>query len=296
MPELPEVETVRRTLERAVVGRRVVAVELRRPDVVCDGETMSGAWKGDSVSAVLRHGKQLALVGERGCVACVHLGMSGRLCVYEPPEGETHNAHPPPAPPKGRGVQTFPVHTHVVWRFMDGSALAFTDPRRFGGVWCFTDEAALQEQRWGVLGPDALTITPGRLHAELSKTQRGLKAALLDQHLVAGLGNIYVDELLFATRIAPERCAAAVTREEARRLVGAMRRLLIRAIEAGGSTLRDYVDANGSPGSYALRHKVYGRGGQPCRRCRAVLRSDLIAGRTTVWCGRCQPGAVVTER
>lgn len=286
---MPEVETVRRTLARHLPGRRVVAVTVHRRDVV-RGETTT--LRGQRIERIERWGKQLALVGESlrnnpdshpgrgggvnsgggGCV-CVHLGMSGSLCLGRSGVGGGGKAD---------------SHVHVTWEFEDGMVLAFRDPRRFGGVWAFESERALLETRWRRLGPDGLLITPGQLYAGLSRTRRVLKAALLDQHLVAGLGNIYVDELLHAVKLHPRKLACGISKPDSVRLVRAMRRLLGRAIEAGGTTLRDYVDAEGRPGLFRGHHRVYGRGGEPCPRCRAVLETMVIAGRTTTACGRCQ--------
>lgn len=278
MPELPEVETVRRTLGVRVVGRRVTDVDVQRPDVVRGERSLL---RGQSIRGVIRHGKQLAIVGEDQTCICIHLGMSGQLLCL------ARDAQRPPSSGTGPRKQVSD-HVHVVWQLDDGSTLAFRDPRRFGGVWSFTSRRDLHETRWAKLGPDGLLITPGQLHAGLSRTQRALKAALLDQHLVAGLGNIYVDELLFAVGLHPRKLASEITKGESGRLVRALRRLLGRAIEAGGSTLRDYVDAEGQAGGYQTRHRVYGRGGQPCRRCRTLLETMALAGRTTVACRQCQ--------
>jgi formamidopyrimidine-DNA glycosylase len=184
-------------------------------------------------------------------------------------------------------------HRHVVWTLDSGRRLVFRDPRRFGGIWTFDSQPALLAARWASLGPDALAITPRRLREALGATARPIKAALLDQSLIAGLGNIYVDELLFrcrihpltpADRLAADHCAA----DGPRRLVAAMRRLLHSAIARGGSSVRDYVNANGSRGRFQQRHHVYGRAGLPCRRCAAPLISRPVAGRTTVFCPICQ--------
>jgi len=160
--------------------------------------------------------------------------------------------------------------------------------RRFGGVWTFPDRAALAAERWHRLGPDALAVRPAELNAGLGRTGRPIKAALLDQQVVAGLGNIYVDELLFAARLAPHARADGLDLPAVQRLVRQMRRLLRRAIDAGGSTFRDYVDAAGEAGRFQQSHRVYGRAGLGCRRCGRPLGSTLVAGRTTVWCPRCQ--------
>lgn len=281
MPELPEVETVRRTLATALIGRPMTRMHIRRRDVVRDPHRVARGLDGQRVTDVLRHGKQLAICFDRGAVVCVHLGMSGQLRVG-------HEAFPQPG--VGGRLESLKAmsHVHVVWSLSDGPSLCFRDPRRFGGVWVFRNERALREARWDRLGPDGLLITPGQLHAGLSRTRRALKAALLDQHLVAGLGNIYVDELLYAVKLHPRKLACEISKADNARLVRAMRRLLGRAIDAGGSTLRDYVDASGNAGGFQMAHRVYGRGGEPCRRCRAVLETMIIAGRTTTACGRCQ--------
>ncbi|MEL7087629.1 MAG: bifunctional DNA-formamidopyrimidine glycosylase/DNA-(apurinic or apyrimidinic site) lyase [Planctomycetota bacterium] len=306
MPELPEVETVRRTLGERVLGRQVVGVRVSRPGVVYAlneggrgpsrrigknrrrpaGEvTLRRALlEGERLARADRHGKQLALIGGGGLGVCVHLGMSGSLCVVGPspatPSGE-------PGGPGGVKAD----HVHVVWQLDDGAEVWFRDPRRFGGLWTFESEAQLRQTRWAKLGHDALAITPGRLHAGLSRTQRDLKTALLDQQLVAGLGNIYVDELLYTTRLHPQKIAATVTKAQSGRLVRAMRRILGNAIAAGGSTLRDYVDATNQAGGYQTRFKAYGRAGQPCGRCGRAMESLIVAGRSTSACPACQRGA-----
>ncbi len=269
MPELPEVEQVRRTLRSAVVGRRVVRASVRRADVV-HGAGPGDLLDGRTVADVQRRGKQLALVGDDGRCVCIHLGMSGQL------RHVTNGA-------------AEPRHTHVIWTLGGGGRVWFTDPRRFGGVWAFEHTNALHRERWDVLGPDAMRITPAVLWRSLQRTRRALKAALLDQGVVAGLGNIYVDELLFRARLHPLTAACAVERDAVGRLVPMMRRLLARAIAAGGSTLRDYVDATGEAGGFQRQHRVYGRSGQPCRRCGEPLESHVAAGRTTVCCPACQP-------
>ncbi|MEX0653987.1 MAG: bifunctional DNA-formamidopyrimidine glycosylase/DNA-(apurinic or apyrimidinic site) lyase [Phycisphaeraceae bacterium] len=285
MPELPEVENVRMTLARHLLGRRVVAVDLRRADVVTGSRTPAALLQGQRIARLTRHGKQLAIVGDTRCL-CVHLGMSGSLQIAKP----HHHINPLESCATAIAGDAL-KHVHALWQFDDGSTLEFRDPRRFGGLWTFASEQALHATRWAGLGEDALRITPARLHRQLQATRRPLKAALLDQTLVAGLGNIYVDELLFTARLPPLRPAYTLTGPETASLVRHMRTLLARAIAAGGSTLRDYVNGEGDPGGYQFRHRVYGRAGLRCRRrhCRGVVHTRLIAGRTTASCPRCQP-------
>lgn len=281
MPELPEVERVRRSLAAHVIGRRIVRVEIRRADVVDFGsprprtaKAMRGALlEGRALTRLDRRGKQLAMVSddEASPALCIHLGMTGSVMHQSPPL--------PPASEK---------HTHIIWHLDNGRVVSFHDPRRFGGVWCFPNQATLVASRWKSLGEDALTVEPAALHAQLRCTTRGLKAALLDQSVVAGLGNIYVDELLFTCGLHPLRHAHRLKAEAVEQLVYAMRDLLQRALASGGSTLRNYVDADGQSGGFQFEHRVYGRKGRECCRCQATLKSRVIAGRTTVYCPTCQ--------
>ena len=287
MPELPEVQSVRQTLLPRLRGRRVVGVVTGRYPVITGDPSSHALLLGRAIREIARHGKQLALVPDKdvGPVVCVHLGMSGSLRYYEPagPTGRSPQNQPPVADPDA-GHR----HVHVTWRLDDGGCLRFRDPRRFGGIWTYESYSQLHAQRWGRLGPDALTITPADLHRRLGATSRSIKAALLDQTLIAGLGNIYVDELLFACQLHPQTPANLLPPAMIRRLVRTMRRLLSRAIAAGGSTLRDYVNGDGDTGRFQTIHRVYGRAAQPCRRCRAPLAALVVAGRTSTFCPTCQ--------
>ena len=281
MPELPEVENVRRSLQPRLAGRTVVAVEVLRPDIIEGDPRPESLLLHQRLAPPLRHGKQLALAGARDTAApagtvnaaggaiAIHLGMTGSLCLCRPTQ--------PPAP-----------HTHVLWRLDDGGTLAFRDPRRFGGIWTFPSLDVLQRERWSSLGPDALSLSPDQLAPRLKSSSRGLKAALLDQALVAGLGNIYTDELLFRCRLHPATPAQRLTHPQSQNLVHTLRELLHEAVLAGGSTLRDYVDGDGRAGDYQNRHQVYGKAGQPCPRCSTPLTAGTFAGRSTTWCPRCQ--------
>jgi formamidopyrimidine-DNA glycosylase len=279
MPELPEVEHLRRTLLGALPGRRVVAVTLHRPDIctsIGDGgrpvrPRRQHLLLGATIRDVLRHGKNLAVLVADGRTLGIHLGMSGQVLVV-----------PPGRSPSRR------THIHATWRLDDGARLLFRDPRRFGGLWTFPSLDALRTARWAALGPDALTLTAPDLAAALAGSRRAVKAALLDQSAIAGVGNIYADEALFVARIRPQRPAAKLTPPEVLRLATAIRAVLEQATESGGSTLRDYVDAGGQAGRHQLAHAVYGRGGEACLVCGGGLRSTLVAQRTTVYCPRCQ--------
>ncbi len=279
MPELPEVEQTRRSLE-PLIGRRVTSVALRRRDI-CDSFGASGGARktseddlleGGRVARLERRGKQLAIIAEDKRSLCVQLGMSGRLRLILPD-----------------GDAMLPTHTHALWTFDDGSKLLFIDPRRFGGLSTYPDFDALQNYRWNALGPDALFIRPPHLARACAGSRRAIKTLLLDQSALAGVGNIYADESLFRARIHPVVSARALDREQIVRLSGAIRNVLGRAVDAGGTTLRDYSDSAGRKGRAQLLHAVYGRAGMACPRCGTSLAHLRVSQRATVFCPRCQP-------
>ncbi|MGI9013408.1 MAG: bifunctional DNA-formamidopyrimidine glycosylase/DNA-(apurinic or apyrimidinic site) lyase [Phycisphaerales bacterium] len=277
MPELPEVENVRRSLERLIVGRTVQRVRIGRADIVRrqdDCRSISQALlQGGRIAQIRRHGKQLAIICDDGRSMCVHLGMSGQLRVL------------------GMG-ERLPdaTHVHIAWLLDRGCGrMVFRDPRRFGGVWTFSSFDELQTARWSSLGPDALPLRAATLKRILAGSTRPIKAALLDQALVAGVGNIYADESLFRAGVLPGRPSASLDDVELARLATSIRNILRVAIGAGGSTLRNYVNPTGGRGSFVDDlAAVYGRGGQPCIVCGQPLQCGAVAQRTTVWCAQCQ--------
>lgn len=275
MPELPEVETVRLGLA-PIVGVPIERARVARRDVVRDEQErrrgrleMASLFEHSWIAETRRHGKQLALIGANGRVVLIHLGMSGQLLLMEDRQRVAGG------------------HAHVAWSFDNGRRLVFRDPRRFGGVWLITHENAL-DARWSRLGPDGLSVTARDLRAVLGGSKRALKAAILDQRAVAGVGNIYADEALFDAGLSPERRCDRVTQQEWARLAASVRRTLGAGLRSGGSTLRDYRRPDGSAGSASSTHRVYGRGGLACVRCGEVLAKTAIAQRTTVWCRVCQ--------
>lgn len=297
MPELPEVQRVRQTLARHLLGRTVINVQVNRADIITGQSTSAALLQGQTIHTLERHGKQLALCTsnpqasntdgkasmDSPCL-CVHLGMTGSL-----------RHHPPKSQPASGDMRDTPdpltaKHVHIVWTLDDGSHLTFTDPRRFGGLWTFPNFQSLLHQRWHTLGQDALTITPKQLYAKLAKTKRPIKAALLDQVTVAGLGNIYVDEALFDVAIHPMTPGSSITQEAVSGLVRAFKAILKRAIASGGSTIRSYTDGEGNSGTFQKTLKVYGRAGLPCVTCKHVLISTTVIGRTTTLCQYCQRG------
>ncbi|HVZ94451.1 MAG TPA: bifunctional DNA-formamidopyrimidine glycosylase/DNA-(apurinic or apyrimidinic site) lyase [Phycisphaerales bacterium] len=276
MPELPEVECVRRALAQSIIGRKVVGVRVRRRDFVTGPSDREHLLVGQRIAAVERRGKQLAVVGDRGGAIVLHLGMTGRLLVRDAKDSR-------------RTLK----HVHVEWVLADTNRgddieLLFQDARRFGGVWTFDDVGAVHDRWARELGPDGLRVTGAQLRAALGASKRAVKAALLDQRAVAGVGNIYADEALFAAAISPRRIAKRVTSEEWALLARSIRATLRKAIRCGGSTLRDYAMPDGAGGEYQRRHLVYGRGGEACTHCGETLRTAQVGQRTTVWCPKCQ--------
>lgn len=277
MPELPEVESIRRGIDRGVLGFRVAHVDVRRHDIL-EGTSAAGRSAAESlllndvIDRTERKGKQLAIISRRNAVVRVHLGMSGSLMVIDAP-----------AAPWG-------THTHIVWTLIQKACtryLVFRDPRRFGSVRTMSGLAELRDA-WNSLGPDALTISARVLRNALGERRTSIKAALLNQSLVAGVGNIYADESLFRSGIDPRRACAELSSGDIRDLAGAIRRVLREAVRRGGSSIRDYRDARGAAGSFQEFHQVYGRPGQPCLTCGRALAVICLAQRATVFCPTCQ--------
>ena len=266
MPELPEVQTVVNTLQPHAAGQRIVRVELRRRDVLTPrGIDLSAKLSGHQIQSITRRGKRIVFLLDTGHRFYIHLGMSGQLTV-----------HPPTA-------AALP-HTHLVLRLSNTLHLRFRDPRRFGGIFWLGDQPPADN-----MGPEPLTLRTAQLEKLLSQSRRPIKSALLDQSLVAGLGNIYVDESLFAAGIHPLTLAADLSPDQIARLNRSIKTTLRRAIQLGGSSLRDYFDADGRPGGFQHRHRVYHRDRQPCIRCKQIIEKITLAGRSTHFCPECQP-------
>jgi formamidopyrimidine-DNA glycosylase len=272
MPELPEVEEVRRSLEPHLLGIPVRATEVLRADFVTPFPPPLDQLVGHAFSRTHRHGKKLFLIADtaRAQTLLIHLGLSGRV-----------DWGPAAAP-----VQK---HTHVILHLANGADVRFRDPRRFGGLWYYpTFDAALAAET-AALGPDALTLTPDHLaHWRAHRLKGRLKHRLLSQQDVAGLGNIYVDEALFLARLHPLQYVSRIREEAIRTLVDAILQVLTQSIRSGGTTLRDYRNVSNQPGAFARQLQCYGRAEKPCLRCGTPLRSAIIATRTTTFCPICQ--------
>jgi formamidopyrimidine-DNA glycosylase len=275
MPELPEVETVCRGLAAHLEGRVVARLELNRPDLRLPMPPgLKAAVEGRTVAAVRRRAKYILIHLDDGGVVIAHLGMSGRMMI-------------------GLAAEQVPaLHDHVVLTTDAGMAVRFNDPRRFGLI-DYTTEAALAEHPFFKdLGPEPLgngfsgPILAERLAGKITP----IKAALLDQRVVAGLGNIYVSESLYWAGLSPRRLAATVSGARAERLVGAIKEVLARAIEAGGSSLRDYIQTSGELGYFQHQWAVYGREGERCPDCACTqgIQRIVQANRSTFYCAKRQ--------
>ncbi len=277
MPELPEVETVCRGLAMHMEGRRVARLDLNRPDLrVPLPVGLRQKIEGRRVERIARRAKYILIHVEADGVLLVHLGMSGRMVVTTPGA-----AAPPPDP-----------HDHVVFTMDDGAVIRFNDARRFGLMdWVSLGDLD-RHKLIAELGPEPLgnAFNGPSLAASLAGKMTAIKAALLDQRVVAGLGNIYVSESLFWAGISPRRTAATVTGARAERLALAIRDVLSRAIAAGGSSLRDYVQASGELGYFQHQWAVYGREGERCPDCDcgAGIRRIVQGGRSTFYCAKRQ--------
>jgi formamidopyrimidine-DNA glycosylase len=286
MPELPEVETVRRGLGPVLAGARLARVEARRPDLrfpLPEGfvQRLTGA----RIERLERRAKYLLAPLDRGDTLVMHLGMTGRFEVAGAGGRERPGQFVLAQAPD-------PRHAHVVFETEAGVLVTFYDPRRFGYMDLLPTEALEAHPWFAALGPEPLG--PGFDAAYLKRAFAGrrapVKAALLDQRVVAGLGNIYVCEALFRAGIDPERAAGAIAARKLQALVQIIRAVLCEAIEAGGSTLRDFASAEGSLGYFQHRFQVYGREGEPCLKpgCKGRVERIVQSGRSTFACSRCQ--------
>lgn len=271
MPELPEVETVVRELRPLLVGKRLTAVRTSKHSL---RTKWSKAWEsqlvGNRVGAVRRRGKWILVDLDVGGLLVLHLGMTGQLRVV-PTTEEPEN------------------HIHLTFDLDEGAEQwRFRDIRRFGSAALYRDESEWAASLGQPLGPEPFDLKAAGWKQSLEKTQRSLKAVLLDQSIVAGVGNIYADESLFMAKLHPTLPGDRTKPKEADRLRRAIVDVLTRAIDGRGSTIRDYVGGSGLKGSYQDEFQVYGRTGKPCRRCRTPIERIRLASRSTHFCPKCQ--------
>jgi formamidopyrimidine-DNA glycosylase len=269
MPELPEVETIANGLNKRLTGDRIDSVWLgSKPEPLkSSAAEISATLEGAKVERVRRVGKHIVFdlgagKAPSGSQWIVHLGMTGQMLVANP-ETET------------------PKHTHLIAKLASGRELRFVDPRRFG---------RLEVRQAGFIGPGAepLSIEAEQFARLFHASKAPIKAALLNQKLLHGVGNIYADEALFRAHIRPRRRANTLTKSELRKLHAAVQKVLRLAIAAGGSSISDYVDADGEAGFFQIQHRAYGREGKPCLTCKTPIKKIVVGGRGTHYCPKCQ--------
>lgn len=275
MPELPEVETVRKTLEELITGKTIREVWVGWPKMVKkpdDAEAFKTMLVKETVESVQRKGKFLKIILSSK-VLVSHLRMEGKYTLHQPGAEPTK-------------------HTHVIVTFTDGTALHYADVRKFGTMHLFPKGEEEHGPPLSKLGPEPVgpqAISPDELHRKLSRTSRAVKAALLDQSVMTGLGNIYVDEALFQAGIHPAIPANELSEEEVNRLHQAVQKTLQEAIAQGGTSIRSYVNGRGEMGYFQQQLYVYGRAGERCTVCNTGIIRTVIAGRGTHTCSKCQP-------
>jgi formamidopyrimidine-DNA glycosylase len=274
VPELPEVEVTRRAVRPLLLGRTVTRVWTSKPSYffLTPPKTLQKRLLGRRFTGLDRRGKYLVANLDDGSRLLLHLGMTGQLVSSSA---------------RSRRLTASAPHIHLVLSFSDGGpALVFRDVRKFGKVRHIP--AGKGDPRLDRLGTDALEVSGPILYAASRKRRIPIKSLLLDQSVIAGAGNIYADEALFAAKIRPTRRSSTLTRLECDHLSEALRRVLRAGIEAGGSSIDDFVRPDGRDGSYQEQHRVYGRGGQPCPRCRTPIRRVVLGARSSSYCPACQ--------
>jgi formamidopyrimidine-DNA glycosylase len=274
MPELPEVETVCRGLSRTIRGETILRAETRRAGLRQPfPANLVSLLKGARIDDIRRRAKYVLADLDNDHTLVVHLGMSGRILFR--PRGDNQ-------PPE--------KHDHFIIHIKNGGTVVLNDPRRFGVVDIVRREKINEHALFSHLGYEPLDkdFTPDALGDALAGRRTPLKVALMDQRIVVGVGNIYAAEALYMSRLSPARTAGSLTGAELKKLVPAIKAVLEKAIAAGGSSLKDYVQTDGELGYFQHDFKVYGRDGQKCRRCAATIARDVMGGRSTFYCPACQ--------
>jgi formamidopyrimidine-DNA glycosylase len=282
MPELPEVETVRRGLLSVIEGQTIARADVNRPDLRWPfPKNMAQRLTGQTIIALRRRSKYILADLDGGETLLIHLGMSGRMLISGDPLGQFVHDHP-----------ATEKHDHVVLHMQNGARITFNDPRRFGAMDLLETATADSHKLLAVLGPEPLgnDFNEPYLVAAFKGKNTPVKSALLDQRIVAGLGNIYVCEALFRARISPKRRAGQISAQRVSTLVPVIRQVLSDAIKAGGSSLRDFRQADGELGYFQHSFDVYGREGAPCRSadCTGTIARLVQSGRSSFYCPQCQ--------
>ena len=290
VPELPEVETVRMGLKPALEGRRILRVQTRRGDLrIPFPEGFGQRLTGRKVTQLKRRAKYLLVELDSGETLVIHLGMSGRMAVYAEGTERKLGQYVYDAAPSGLGEGK---HDHVVFETDAPAKIVFTDHRRFGLMTLIETANLDNDKIFKGMGPEPLSddFNAAVLRAAFKGKKTPIKSALLDQRVVAGLGNIYVCEALFYARISPKKLAGGIASERIAPLVAAIKKILKDAVAAGGSSLRDYKKADGDLGNFQHHFAVYDREGKPCpgKGCRGTIKRIVQAGRSTFYCPSCQ--------
>jgi formamidopyrimidine-DNA glycosylase len=290
VPELPEVEVTRRRIAPHLVGRRIQRVRTTRPSYffVTSPARLRRALAGRTVAGMDRHGKYLLAALDDGASLVLHLGMTGQLFAAGASSPRLLSATARAALPPEAQVRFRPdAHTHLCFEFEDGGPeVYFRDTRKFGKVlWLAGGQA---HPRLARLGIDALEVDGSRLFGATRKRRVAIKSLLLDQAILAGVGNIYADEALFLAGVRPTRAAARVTRRECDAIARGIQQVLRRSIETGGSSISDYVAPDGSDGEYQSERRVYARRGEPCAACGTPIARVVLGARGTHYCPKCQ--------
>ena len=296
MPELPEVETVARGLRQTILGRTILSIRLGKTDFIDDPAALEQYLPGRRIDSVERYGKFMLLrvshpsphggsarsaedsaqdIDSAPASLLVHLGMTGSLA---------------PAP----AAQPHEKHTHVWMTLDDGRELRYTDPRRFGRI-AYLAQAALATTLLA-FGADPLEVSVDEFATRIRQRRARIKALLLDQSVLRGVGNIYADESLWRAKIHPARLGSQLSAQQAEILRKSLQDILRKAIAMRGSSISDFLDAEGEPGEYQRHHRAYGREGKRCYRCKTPIRRIIVAGRSSFFCPKCQPAPRATRR
>jgi formamidopyrimidine-DNA glycosylase len=270
MPELPEVETIARCLHEHTAGKRFADVFVFSPGMLkCEETFFARRLLGAKIKKVLRRAKLLIFELDSGYYLVFHLKMTGRVLYSRTGDTSTEKAH-------------------IGFMLEDGTLLSFLDQRKFGYCALLSEKELNNWDFYANLGPEPLKMSEQEFIHIFSKRKARIKSLLLDQKTIAGIGNIYADEALFAAGIPPDAPACSLGEKRLAELFRCTCNVLQKAIEAGGSTFRDYIDASGNPGRFQEQFTVYGRGGEPCPKCSTPLKSMKVAGRTSTYCPHCQ--------
>jgi formamidopyrimidine-DNA glycosylase len=290
MPELPEVEVTRRRIAPVLVGRTLASVRTTKPSYffLTSPERLKRALVGRTVKGLVRRGKYLLAEIEGGAQLLLHLGMTGQLFSSDVASVRLLSAATRASLAPEAQLRFSPdLHTHLRLSFADGGPdVFFRDVRKFGKVQLLAPGEP--SERLAKLGVDALELPPGALFASTRGRSAAIKSLLLDQSVIAGAGNIYADEALFLAGVRPRRPARKVTRAECARIASELKRVLLRSIETGGSSISDYVAPDGSDGAYQDERRVYAREGEACQRCGATIKRIVIGQRSAHYCPGCQ--------